>query len=57
MVDVRAAVESVIGKKGDETIIDYIVSCVEDDDFEFGEDGEEAFENLGDMMVGTRRNA
>ena len=32
--DVRSIVEGVIGTNGDDTIIDYIASCVEDSDFE-----------------------
>jgi hypothetical protein len=51
MAHVRGAVESVLGKNGDDTIVDYIVSVMEDDDFDFGKDGEEAFESVGPIMV------
>ncbi|GAB4813067.1 hypothetical protein N2152v2_000113 [Parachlorella kessleri] len=50
--DVRSIVEGVIGTSGDDTIIDYIASCVEDTDFEWGDDAEEAYEAIGPMMVG-----
>ena len=51
MTDVRAAVLSVIGNKGDEAVLDYVIGSLEDEDFEWGEDGSEAFEVFGEMLV------
>lgn len=51
-VDVRAAVLQVLGTSGDVDMIDYCVSMLEDEDFEWGEDCEDAAENLGPFMVG-----
>jgi hypothetical protein len=52
---VRGAVEAVVGTTaGDETILDYIIGVLSDEDFEFGVDGEEAFEAIGPMLVSTQ---
>eukprot|EP00887_Chlorella_sp_A99_P006972 scaffold2.g6972.t1 len=48
---VRACIQRSTGGKGDEAITDYVVSVVTDDDFEWGEDGEDAFEAVGEMLV------
>jgi hypothetical protein len=37
--------------QGDETIIEYICGVLEDEHFEFGDDGEEAFEAIGPFLV------
>ncbi|XP_022145934.1 ABC transporter F family member 3 [Momordica charantia] len=37
----------------DQPIIDYIINVLADEDFEFGEDGEGAFEALGELLVGA----
>lgn len=47
----RRIVEDVIGTKGDDTVFDYVVSIVDDNEFEFGQDGEEAFETFGAVLV------
>ena len=47
--DIGAAVADVLGSSGDPTVLEYITSCLED--FELGDDGEEAFESFGPMMV------
>lgn len=41
------------GSDGDQTILDYLASILEDEHFEFGEDGEEAYEALGPFLVST----
>lgn len=51
MRDVQGAVTSVLGSKGDEAILDYVVGCLEDEHFEWGPDAEEAFEVFGEMLV------
>ena len=47
---IRAAVHDLF-KKGDETIIDYVCGILEDEHFEFGDDGEGAFESIGPFLV------
>ena len=37
---------------GSSEIVDYIISMLEDQDFEFGANGEEAFESIGPFLVG-----
>lgn len=51
-VDVRGVIHDVLGSHGhDETILDYIVAVLEDEHFEYGQDGQEAFEQLGGILV------
>ena len=33
------AVREVLGRRGDVTVLDYVASCLEDGEFEFGPDG------------------
>ena len=47
---IRAAVHDLF-KKGDETIIDYVCGILEDEHFEFGDDGEGAFDSIGPFLV------
>lgn len=49
--EVRKVVESTVGTEGDETVLEYVVSILEDGEFEFGIDGEEAFEAFGAVLV------
>ncbi len=49
--EVRQVVEDVCGTKGDDTVFEYVVSILEDGEFEFGPDGEEAFEAFGAVLV------
>jgi ATP-binding cassette subfamily F protein 3 len=49
--DVRKALEHVLGNNGDATVFDYCISMLEDEDFEWGDDAEEAFESLGPFLV------
>ena len=52
----REVLESHGSNKGDSAeIVDYIISMLEDEDFEFGPDGEEAYEAIGPFLVGRRR--
>lgn len=49
-------VHEVLGQRTqdvDQPIIDYIVNVLADEDFEFGEDGEGAFDALGELLVGA----
>ena len=47
---IRAAVHDLFSK-GDETIIEYVCGILEDEHFEFGEDGEGAFDSIGPFLV------
>ncbi len=50
-VDVRAVVHDILGGHDDETILDYVVAVLEDEHFEFGDGGVEAYEQLGPVLV------
>ncbi|XP_017436410.1 ABC transporter F family member 3 [Vigna angularis] len=50
----RSVVHDVLGQRVvdvDQPIVDYIVNVLADDDFDFGLDGEGAFEALGELLV------
>ncbi|KAK9806400.1 hypothetical protein WJX73_002265 [Symbiochloris irregularis] len=49
----RAVVEEIVGRKGDATVLDYVINVLDDEDFEFGPEGREAFEAFGEMLVGA----
>ena len=49
--ETRQVVEDVVGTKGDDTVFEYVVSILEDGEFEFGPDGEDAFEAFGAVLV------
>lgn len=49
-----AVVHEVLGPRVDDVdqpIVDYIINVLADEDFDFGEDGEIAFEALGELLV------
>lgn len=49
-----AVVHEVLGRRLlelDKPIVDYIVNVLADDDFDFGVDGEGAFDAIGDLLV------
>lgn len=48
---IQKVVYGLFDGKGDPTILDYICGVLEDEHFEFGEDGEEAFEQIGPFLV------
>ncbi|XP_044477073.1 ABC transporter F family member 3 [Mangifera indica] len=51
-----SVVHEVLGRRAldvDQPIIDYIVNVLADEDFDFGEDGEGAFEAIGELLVGA----
>lgn len=50
-VDVRQTVANLCGTKGDETIREYITAVLELGDFDFGREGENAYESFGQMLV------
>ena len=52
VVAVRNAVKDLFGRKGDETIREYIIAVLELGDYEFGRNGELAYEHFGQMLVG-----
>eukprot|EP00983_Pelagomonas_calceolata_P044218 1139207-Pelagomonas_calceolata.AAC.1 len=50
--NIRKEVTALFSGKGDETIVDYVCSILEDDDFEFGDgDGDQVFEAIGPFLV------
>ncbi|KAJ9529849.1 hypothetical protein QJQ45_022249 [Haematococcus lacustris] len=51
MPDVRATLDEVLSGKGDEQIVAYICGVLEDEHFDFGVDGEEAYEAIGPFLV------
>ena len=54
--EVRQVVEQVVGTKGDDTVFEYVVSILEDGEFDFGSDGEEAFDAFGAVLVWSHLN-
>ncbi|XP_031248783.1 ABC transporter F family member 3 [Pistacia vera] len=51
-----SVVHEVLGRRAldvDQPIIDYIVNVLADEDFDFGEDGEGAFDAIGELLVGA----
>ncbi|PNW76832.1 hypothetical protein CHLRE_11g478128v5 [Chlamydomonas reinhardtii] len=48
---IQKVVYGLFDGKGDPTILDYICGVLEDEHFEFGEDGEEAFEQIGPFLI------
>lgn len=48
---VREQVLSVLGTGGDEVVMDYVVMCLEDQDFHLGPNGEEALDAFGPVLV------
>lgn len=55
MTDVASSVvHEVLGQRAqdvDEPIIDYIINVLADDDFDFGLEGEGAFDAVGELLV------
>lgn len=50
---VRPVVEEVVGRRGDPTVLDYVINVLEDEDFEFGTEGKEAYDAFAEMLVGA----
>lgn len=50
-VSVRQHFSSVLGIEGDNTVREYVIQCLEDVDFHLGEDGEEALDAFGPVLV------
>jgi ATP-binding cassette subfamily F protein 3 len=49
-----SVVHEVLGPRAqdvDQPIIDYIVNVLADEDFDFGDDGEGAFDAIGELLV------
>ena len=47
----RAVVEEIVGTQGDATVLNYVISVLDDEDFDFGPEGREAYEAFGEMLV------
>ena len=50
-VEVRQIVSELCGRRGDETIRDYIKAVLELGDYDWGRNGENAYEHFGQMLV------
>ncbi len=48
---IEKVVHGLFDGRGDPTILEYIVGVLEDEHFEFGKDGEEAFDQIGPFLV------
>ena len=42
-----------LGGRGDSVVVDYIKNVLEDGEFDYGPDGQDAYDAFGEMMVGT----
>jgi|LakMenEpi03Aug12_release.lakeMendotaPanAssembly.Ray.scaffolds.fasta_scaffold1194495_2 hypothetical protein len=51
MPSVEAAVKEIVGTSGDADVLNYVISILDDESFEFGDDAEEAFEAIGHLLV------
>eukprot|EP00897_Mesotaenium_endlicherianum_P000774 jgi/Mesen1/10698/ME000090S10155 len=54
MGEVKNAIRSILGERAggiDSIIIDYVINVLQDETFDFGHDGEEAFEAVGPILV------
>jgi hypothetical protein len=51
MPDVEAAVKEIVGTSGDDDVLNYVISILDDESFEFGDDAEDAFEAIGALLV------
>ena len=51
VADPIRVVHDTVGSKGDPDVLDYIVRSLEDGDFDYGEDGQEAIDAFGEMLV------
>ncbi len=51
VVEVRQAVSELCGQRGDETIRDYIMAVLELGDYDWGRNGENAYDHFGQMLV------
>jgi hypothetical protein len=50
---VRQTVQELLGgdPDSDQDILEYIITCLEDESFEFGKDGQGVFDTVGMMLV------
>lgn len=44
-------VQELLGGKGDAVVVDYIRDVLEDGEFDFGPDGQDAYDAFGEMLV------
>ena len=56
MADAEATFREILGTNGDPEVLDYIVSVLGDESFEFGDDCEEALDALGPLLVSMTRH-
>lgn len=51
MSDLRSSLVNVLGKTGDEMVMEYVASVLEDDSFEWGHEGEGAYDAVGEFLA------
>lgn len=44
-------IQDTVGSRGDPDVLDYVVRSLEDGDFDYGEEGQEAYDAFGEMLV------
>jgi hypothetical protein len=55
IMDIQREVRALFaGKASDETVLDYVCGILEDEDFEFGDNGDQAYEAIGPFLVGVQ---
>ena len=47
-------IQDTVGSKGDPDVLDYVVRSLEDGDFDYGEEGQEAYDAFGEMLVSSQ---
>lgn len=51
---IQKVVHGLFDGKGDPTILEYVCGVLEDEHFEFGEQGKEAFDAIGPFLVSAQ---
>lgn len=51
MSNLRSSLIELLGEKGDTTVLNYVLDVLEDDEFEWGNGGDGAFEAIGEFLV------
>jgi hypothetical protein len=48
---VAEVVRQAFSREADETILDYVIAVLDDEHFDYGDDGEGAYESFGEILV------
>ena len=46
-------VQELLGGRGDSAVVDYIKNVLEDGEFDYGDEGQDAYDAFGEMLVRT----